>query len=176
MRKIFAAAMTFVAASFAMPVGVFAGPAKAKAPQAQGTGGLTGTAKDAASNNLSQVKVQVRPVNPAPGQGLAATGTTNAAGTFSFAGLAPGQYVVEIIDLAGNIVGTTSAVTVTAGAVTTVSITAAAAGAIAAAGAAGVGGGLLGLGTIGTVAVIGGAIAAAVVGIRAVQDDASPSR
>lgn len=174
MRKSFAVVMAFVAATFAMPAGLTAA-AKGARQDPSKTGNLTGTAKDAAQQNLSGVRVQVRPVNPAPGQGLAATGTTNAQGTFSFAGLNPGQYIVEIVDAAGNIVGTTSAVTVTAGATATVSITAAAAGAIAAAGAAGAGG-LLGLGTLGTVAVVAGAAAATIVGVQAVRDDASPSR
>lgn len=175
MRKIFAVALMFVAASFAMPAGVLAAAAKG-AEQAQATGTLRGTAKNAQSQNMSGVRVQVRPVNPAPGQGLAATGTTNASGAFSFAGLAPGQYIVEIVDMAGNIVGTSAAVSVTAGAITTVSVTAAAAAAIGAAGAAGVGGGLLGLGTIGTVAVIAGGAALVAVAVRAVTDEASPSR
>lgn len=175
MRKVFAVAMMFVAGSFTMPVGVFAAPRQCGAPGGIPCGGVQGTATDAAKQNLPQVRVQVRPVNPAPGQGLAATGTTNSAGSFSFAGLNPGNYVVEILDAAGKIVGTNT-VTVVAGSVATVSISAAAVGAIAAAGAAGVGGGLLGLGTIGTVAVVGGAVAAAVVGIKAVADNASPSR
>jgi hypothetical protein len=134
----------------------------------QETGGLQGVAQNAQKQTLPQVNVQVR---GADGQ-LAATGTTNAQGAFSFTGLNPGVYTVEILNAAGQIVGTAS-VTVTAGAVATVSITAAAAGAIGAGAGAG---GLFGLGTIGTVAVIGGAAALTVAAIVATRDDASPSR
>ena len=105
---------------------------------------------------------------------LVATGTTNTSGSFSFAGLSPGTYTIEILDAAGNIVGTSAAVVVTAGNAATVTVTAAAAGAIAAAEGGGVG--LFGLGTIGTVAVLGAAAAVTIIAIQATKDDASPSR
>lgn len=171
MRRAFAIGLMFVVAVLGMPVGVFAAPAKAPAVlQGQTTGGLQGVAKDAAEKALPRVKVQVRGPN---GQ-LAGTGTTNASGEFSIAGLNPGSYTIEIVDSAGNIVGTSAAVTVTAGATATVTVTAAAAGAIAAAAGGGVS--LLGLGTIGTVAVVGGAAAATIATVVAKQSTASPSR
>lgn len=167
MRKAFAAVLTLVAATIGMPIGL---GAAGKAAQNQGTGTLQGVAKDAAQQNLSGVRVQVR----LPSGQLAATGTTNAQGSFSFAGLSPVNYTIEILDAAGNIVGTSAPVTVTAGGTATVTVTASVAGAIA----AGAGGGLslLGLGTIGTVAVVGGAAALATVAIVATKHDASPSR
>jgi hypothetical protein len=133
--------------------------------QGKPTGGLQGVAKDTAQQNLSGVKVQVRGPN---GQ-LAATGSTNSSGSFSFAGLNPGSYTIEILDAAGNIVGTSASVTVTAGATATVTVTAAAAGAITA--AAGGGLSLFGLGTIGTVAVVGGAAAATIATVVATKDN-----
>lgn len=162
MRKAFAAVLAFVTATVGMPIGVAAGQPP--------TGGVQGVAKDAAQQNLPGVRVQVRMPN---GQ-LAATGTTNGAGSFSFAGLPPGSYTIEILDAAGNLVGTSATVTVTAGATATVTVTAAAVGAIAAAGAGGLG--LFGLGTVGTVAVIGGAAALTTVAIVATKEDASPSK
>lgn len=161
----------FVVAVLGMPVGTFAAAAKAPAVrQVQTTGGIQGVAKDAAQQNLSGVKVQVRDRN---GQ-LVAVGTTNASGEFSFAGLNPGIYTIEIVDATGNIVGTSAAITVTAGATATVTVTAAAAGAIAAAS----GGGLrpFGLGHRAMVVVIGAAGALMVAGIVASRNDASPSR
>jgi hypothetical protein len=155
-----------VAFVLALTVGLATAPLAFAQPP---TGGLQGFARNANKQTLPQVNVQVR---GADGQ-LAATGSTNAQGAFSFSGLTPGTYTVEILDAAGRIVGTSS-VTVTAGAVATVTVTAAAAGAIAAAGTGGVG--LFGLGTIGTVAVIGGAAALTVAAIVATRDDASPSR
>ena len=171
MRKSFAIGLMFVVAALGMPVGVFAAAApKPAIRQGQTTGGLQGVAKDAAQQNLSGIKVQVRGPN---GQ-LAATGTTTSSGSFSFAGLNPGSYTIEIVDAAGNIVGTSAAITVTAGATATVTVTAAAAGAIAAAAGGGVS--LFGLGAIGTVAVVGGAAAATIATVVTTQSNASPSR
>jgi hypothetical protein len=164
MRKAFALALTFVVALIGTPVGVFA----ASAPRQTGT--LTGTARDSSQKEIPSVKVQVRDRSGA----LVATGTTNGSGVFTFAGLAPGSYTIEIVSAAGNIIGTSAAVTLAAGATATVTVTAAAAGAIAAASAGGVG--LFGLGTIGTVAVIGGAATAAIVGYEASKGPSSPSR
>ncbi len=165
MRKVFVLALTFVVAAIGAPGRLFAAPAGQ-----QTSGGIQGVAKNAQLQNLSGVRVQVRGSN---GQ-LVATGTTNASGSFSFAGLDPGLYTIEILDAAGNIVGTSAAVSVTGGSVATVTVTSAAAGAIAAAEGGGVG--LFGLGTIGTVAVLGAAAAVTIIAIQATKDDASPSR
>jgi len=164
MRKVFVLALTLVVAAIGMRVGLLA------APPPQTTGGVEGVARDSLQQNLSGVRVQVRNAN---GQ-LVATGTTNSTGAFSFSGLPPGSYTVEIIDAAGNIVGTSASVGVTAGATATVTVTAAAAGAIAAAGGGGLS--LFGLGTIGTVAVVGAATAVTIIAVQATRDDASPSR
>ena len=166
MRKAFAVSLMLVVAVPGMPVGTSAAPSVFPG---QATGGIQGIAKDAAQKELPGVKVQVRGPN---GQ-IAATGTTNSSGSFSVA-LNPGTYTIEIVDAAGNIVGTSAAITVTAGATATVTVTAAAAGAIAAAAGGGVS--LLGLGTIGTVAVVGGAAALTTMAIVAKQATASPSR
>jgi hypothetical protein len=144
-----------------LTVGLAGAPA-ALAQGGQNTGGVQGIAQNAQKQAMPQVSVQVR---GADGQ-LAATGTTNAQGAFAFTGLPPGTYTVEILNAAGNIVGTAS-VTVAAGAVATVTLTAAAAGAIAGAGAGGLS--LFGLGTLGTVAVIGGAAAAPVATVVATR-------
>jgi hypothetical protein len=168
MRKVCAAFLAFLFVVLGLPLGV---PVLNAQPQLNPKmGNIRGTARDAAQRQLPQVNVQVRGAN---GQ-LVQTGTTNSVGQFSFAGLEPGNYTLEILDGAGNIVGTSASVTVTAGATATVTVTAAAAGAIAAAGAGGVS--LFGLGTVGTVAVIGGAAAATIATIAATREDASPSR
>lgn len=164
MRKLCASLLVVVFVALGLPLGV---PTLEAQPS---LGGLRGTARNARQQSLPQVKVQVR----GPDGSLVSTGTTNGAGQFSFAGLNPGNYVIEIVDAAGNIVGTSASVAVTAGATATVTVTAAAAGAIAAAGAGGVS--LFGLGTIGTVAVVGGVAAATIATVVATQGDASPSR
>jgi hypothetical protein len=137
----------------------------------QGTGSITGTAKGANGESLSNYTVRAR--NPATGQ-IAAQTTSNSAGTFSFTGLAPGNYVVEVVNTAGQVVGLSSALAVTAGGTAAVTVTATAAGAAAA--AAGGGFSLFGLGTAASIAVIGGAAAAGIVAIVAANNNASPSK
>ena len=161
MRKAFVFVLALGVTAPGMPAGL---AAAAMGVQGQTTGGMQGVAKDAVQQNLSGVRVQVRMPN---GQ-LAAAGTTNAQGSFSFAGLQPGSYTVEVLDAAGNIVGTSASVSVTAGATATVSVTAAAAGALAAGAAGGLS--LFGLGTVGTVAVVGGAAALTTVAVVATKD------
>jgi hypothetical protein len=173
MRKSLAVAMALVAMTFATPAGLLAavsGAAPGQTGQTQ-TGTLTGTAKDAAGNELPKVEVRARQLNPPPGQsGLAGTVTTDANGAFTFSNLTPADYIVEIV-VNGRVVGVTPAVTVAAGQVVNVSVSAALS---ALAGAAAGGGGLLNLGTLGTVLVVGGA--AGLIAIAATRDDASPSR
>jgi len=166
MRRVFVIALTFIVAATGMRVGLSAA-APARRPA---TGGIQVVARNAQQQNLPGARVQVRASN---GQ-LAASGTTNSAGSFSFAGLNPGTYTIEVLDAAGNIVGASTAVVVITGSTAHLTVTAAAAGAIAA--AAGGGLSLFGLGTIGTVAVVGAATAATIVGVQATRRDASPSR
>jgi len=165
MRKVFVLGLTFVFATMVMRAGLMAA-----APAQQQPGGIQVTARNAQQQVMPGVRVQVR---DSAGR-LVASGTTNSAGSFSFAGLNPGTYTIEILDAAGSIVGTSAAVAVGAGATAAVTVTAAAAGAIAA--AAGGGMSLFGLGTIATVAVIGAAGAATIVAVQATRDDASASR
>jgi hypothetical protein len=167
MRKVFVIALTFIVAATGMRVGL---SAAAPARQQSATGGIQGVARNAQQQNLPGVRVQARASN---GQ-LAASGTTNSAGSFSFAGLNPGTYTIEVLDAAGNIVGASASVVVIAGSTAHITVTAAAAGAIAA--AAGGGLSLFGLGTIATVAVVGAATAATIVGVQATRRDPSPSR
>jgi hypothetical protein len=142
---------------------------------------LAGTASSSTGQTLVNATVQLR--NLATGQ-LASTTTSNAVGNFAFAGLNPGNYAVEVVNAAGQIVGTSASITVAAGAtVTGVSVTATAAvvaggagvGAGAAAGAAAAGGGAAA--GVSTAAVVtAAATAAGVAGATAVTTNASPSR
>lgn len=154
----------------AIAFAVVVSPAPLVVAQTQ-TGGVTGTAADPSKNPLANHTVRLR--NVANGQITGST-TSAANGTFSFSGITPGNYVIEIVNSAGNIVGTSSAVTVAAGTVATVTVTATALGAGAA--AAG-GGGLAALFTGTSLVVIGAAAAVGlVIAVVATQDDASPSR
>lgn len=131
----------FPAATLAAPVGA----------QQQATGSIQGTARSAQQQTLANHTVQIR--NVQTGQ-LVASGTTDAAGQFTFAGLQPGSYVVEIVNASGAIIGTTAPIAVAAGTMAAVTVTASAAGALAAAGGAGFS--LFGLGTAASAAIIGG--------------------
>ena len=166
MRKAVAIVLISAVAVLGAPIGVRAAAADQNPPH---TGSVQGVAKNAQQQPMPSARVQLRTSNGP----LAATGTTNAAGEFSFAGLNPGTYVIEVLNEAGAIVGTAT-VGITAGAVATVSLSASALGAIGLAASGGAG--LFGLGTIGTVAVLGAAGAATIGTIVATKTDASPSR
>jgi hypothetical protein len=150
----------FVAATLAVLVG-----ANGAALAQQGTGAVNGLAQGVDKAPLRNYTVQIRNANT--GQ-IAGSTTSTQAGQFSFAGLQPGSYVVEIVDAAGQVVGLSSSVSVAAGATVTVAVSATAAGAIAAASAGGFS--LLGLGPLASVAVAGAASAAAVTAVVATRD------
>jgi hypothetical protein len=133
------------------------------------TGEINGVAQNPAGRTLPNYTVQLR--NLQTGQ-LAGVTTTNAAGSFSFAGLNPASYVVEVVNQAGAIVGTSAAIPVAAGATVSVTVSAAAAAAIAGAAAGGAAGGISTAVVITTIAA-----AAGIAGVVAVaRHNASPSR
>jgi hypothetical protein len=143
-----------------------------RAPRAQGQGAsLAGTATSNTGETLGNYTVQLR--NLGTGQ-LAGSTTSTATGTFSFAGLPAGNFAVEVVNAAGQIVGSSTSIAVAAGATITgvaVSASAAAIGAAAAGAALGAGGISTAL-VVATVAVAAGVVGAVVV----VKNNASPSR
>ncbi|MEO8680203.1 MAG: carboxypeptidase-like regulatory domain-containing protein [Vicinamibacterales bacterium] len=128
---------------------------------------------------LSNYKVQLRNVDT---KQLVGSMQSDAAGAFNFTGLPAGNFVVETIDAAGNIVATSTVIGLTAGAMiaanvgvgTSAALAGAGAGAAAAgAGAAGAAGGGLGATTL---LITGGAILAGTgLAVVAVKNNASPS-
>ena len=134
------------------------------------TGIISGTAHSASSQTMTNTTVRLR--NVQTGQ-LAGETTSNAAGQFSFPALGPGNYVVEVVNAAGQVVGTSATISLTAAAMaaTGVAVTASAAGAVASAGA----GGAFLASTWGIVAIA--AAGAGVVGVVAAEtrSNASPS-
>jgi Carboxypeptidase regulatory-like domain len=84
--------------------------------QGASTATVSGTATENTGNVLANASVQLRSMST--GQLVGST-TTNANGQFSFVGLAPDTYFVEIIGAGGRIVGTSGAVVVSAGAAVT---------------------------------------------------------
>ena len=168
-------ALALVITSRIAPVSA-AGKAMAQAA----VGALAGTASTSTGQTLAGVVVNLRDL----AGNLVGTTTTNAAGSFTFTALNPGNYIAEVATQAGQIVGSTAATTVVAGATTTVSVTASAAAAIAggaaggAAAAAGAAGGAAGAAGGAAAAVAGAAGAAGVAGLTTAQDqqDASASQ
>jgi len=167
MRKLISSALVVAMAVLGAPLSA---AAAVKSPAQQG-GTLKGTAQGADKQPLPNYTVQVR--NVANGQ-IAGTTTSTSAGSFSFGGLQAGNYVIEVVDAAGKVVGLSSSVAVAAGATVTVAVTATAAGAIAA--AAGGGAGLFGLGPLATVGILTAAGVAVVAGVVVAKNDASPSK
>jgi Carboxypeptidase regulatory-like domain len=142
------------------------------ADAAQGTARFSGIARDAQGQALPGVKVQLRNVDT--GQLVA---TTKAApdGAFEFTGLLPGNYVAELVDDSGQIIGLSPSTALAAGgAVSGLVVTASASGALAGAAAAG-GLGAFFTSTAGILLLVGiGAGVTAAIIVAA--NDASPSR
>jgi hypothetical protein len=145
--------------------------AAAQAPTSQ-AGQISGMARG--SNGQPLVNQAARLRNLDNGQ-IAANSTTNATGQFSFAGLSSGNYVVEIVDAAGSIVGTTSPISLTPAAMVATGVTATATTSTIASIVSSLGLGSFFTSTAGiiTAAAIAGGVTAGVVSTRA---SASTSR
>jgi hypothetical protein len=138
----------------------------------QGTGQISGTARNAQDQILSGVKVQLRNIDS--GQ-LVATTKSAATGAFEFTGLNPGNYVAEIVDDDGKVIGATATMALAAGGVVSgVTVAASAAGAMAGAAAAG-GMGAFFSSTAGILLLVGVGVGVTA-GVIAATGDASPSR
>jgi Carboxypeptidase regulatory-like domain len=161
---------SLIVALIAPSVPVFAAPARAGQPP----GSISGLARSASSQPLPNTVVRLRSAET--GQ-ISGSTTTGAAGQFSFAALNPGTYVVEVLDAAGQVVGTSAAIVLSPAAMIAsgLVIQASALGTAAAAGAVG-GASFLGstLGIV-TIAAIAAGVVGAVVVVRN-NDDASPAR
>ena len=168
MRKGLSLALVFAVASLGIPM---TAGAATKARAQQQPGSLNGVAQGANGQSLANYTVRVRSVST--GQ-IMGTTTSNQAGSFAFGALEPGNYVVEIVNASGEIVGTSASIAVATGATVTVGVTASAAGAIATASAGGFS--LFGLGPLATVGVLSAAGVATVAGVVAARKPASPSK
>jgi Carboxypeptidase regulatory-like domain len=137
-----------------------------QAPAATGT--INGTAKSSVGEPLPNFTVRVRSLET---NKLAGTTTTSAVGGYSFTGLSSGNYIVEIVDQKGAIVGNSGTVAVATGATVDVMVwtaTGRIAGAVAGAGSHGISTALF---------VTTAAAAAGIAGVVvAVKNNASPSR
>ena len=172
MRQLMAIALATMLSLSAIPLSA--------AGQGQPAGSIAGTAQTAPGQTVANVVVQLRDL--ATGQ-LAGTTTSSATGTFGFGGLAAGNYSIEIVNAAGQIVGASAAIPVAAGAaVSGVTVTASAAAALAAGGAAAAGaaaaagGGAAPAGISSAVIIATAAAGAGIAALVTVKPDASPSQ
>lgn len=163
MRRFLSTALVAVMTIAGAPLGVMASP--------QDSIALRGRAFTAKLQAFPDARVQIRNLNTAL---LVNSTTSNATGEFSFENLKPGDYIVELADASGNVLGMSAPFTLGAARNVTVSVVAVAPGAVAA--GTGAGFSLFGLGPVSSVAVLGAAGAAAVTAVVATRQDASPSR
>jgi hypothetical protein len=142
-----------------------AAPLLEAAGGAQPTASVAGTAQSSAGQPMANSIVQLRDLMT--GQ-LVGTTASSATGAFAFAGLPAGRYAVEVVNATGQIIGTSAALDVAAGAaISGVGVAAGAAGAAAAA---------AGLSTGAIITITAIAVGAGVAVYAGQRDDASPSR
>jgi hypothetical protein len=134
------------------------------AAAAQGTARLSGTARSSNGQPIPNDTAQLR--NVETGQ-LGGSTACDSSGGFLFTGLNPGNYVVEIVNGQGAIIGTSAVAALAAGGSVTMAVTAATAAAVA------VGGGIS-LATIVTALAAAAGVATATV--LATRPQASPSQ
>jgi hypothetical protein len=170
MKKLLASALCIALSISVAPVHLIA----AGRAIAQTNGAISGTAT-VDGKPLQNVTVRLRNVDNGT---LAGETKADANGQFSFSGLGPGNYVVETVAANGTILGTSTAIALTAAAmvVTGVSVGTSAA-VMAGAGAAAAGAGAVGAGLSTTaIALIGTGVALGTAGIIVANNDSSPSR
>src|SRR5690349_11791637 len=125
MRRFLSTVLVTVMTMAGAPLGVMAAQ--------QESIGLRGRAFTSNLHELPDARVQLRDLKT--GQLVNST-TSNATGEFSFENLKPGDYIVELADASGHVLGTSPAFTLGAAKSVSVSVVAAGAGAVTAAGGA----------------------------------------
>ena len=106
----------------------------------QQTGSVSGTAVNSSNQPLGQHTVRLRSVSSSQ---IVARAQTNAAGQYSLSGLSAGQYIVEVVDAQGAVIGTSSTVTLGPGSMAAAGVV------VTSSAAAGLAGGVVG-GTAGS--------------------------
>ena len=173
MKRVLGFAVSIVMMTASWPISA-AGPiVNRPVGVAPAPGSIVGTAIGTNGQSLSNITVQVRNLQDGT---LTGTTTSNVGGRFSFAGLNPGRYVVELASRSGPIIGSSPALEVAAGATVAVNI-AGAAGLPFGGNAAQAGGGVAGGVSKAVIitAIAAGAGVATIIAIAA-GGDASPSR
>ena len=138
--------------------------------EAQSGGTMTGVARGNHLQSLASVNVQLRNLDTGA---VVGTTMTTEAGTFTFPKLPAGNYIAEVVDTAGKVLGVGAPVFLPAGGTATTSVIALAFGPAASTAS---GFSFLGLGPVTTMTILGAAAAASVSAVVATRPDASPSR
>ena len=123
MKRLLVLAAVVVFAGLAIPALSAAGPSGPGPAPASGL--IAGSILNSANQPLGNVTVQLFDVNT--GQ-LIATSKVNAAGLFSFNGLASGSYVVSVLDAAGGVSAVSTLQNLSQGSMTSRGVTISAAG------------------------------------------------
>lgn len=141
-------------------------------PPARGSGTISGTAQDEQKQPIAGTLVRLRNADTGA---LVSTTVTTAKGEYVFTLLQSGNYIVEVVNVAGNIIGTSSTISLTAGAMTASGVVVSSTLATTLAAAGGAGGAFvtstLGIVTLATVATV-----ATIATIQAVKNNASGAR
>jgi hypothetical protein len=137
---------------------------------AQSGGTMTGVARGNHMQSLAGANVQLRNLDTGA---LTGTTTTTAAGTFTFPALPAGNYIAEVVDAAGKVLGVGAPVAVPAGGTATTSVIALAYGPTTTTSS---GFSFFGMGPVTSMTVLGAAAAASVTAVVATRPNASPSR
>ena len=160
-RFLSVAVITALAAS--VPQGVLAAGEQSSA--------VVGTAYRVNMSPIARAEVQIRDLKT--GSRVNST-FSDESGSYSFKGLRPGTYVLEIVSSVGRVLGMSAPFTIGNAPLVNVSVVAVAEGTAASGQSAGFS--LLGMGPVTSLAVVGAAGAAAVTAVVATRPDASPSR
>lgn len=145
---------------------VFAAPSAGA--QTAATGQISGIASDAAGQKMANTTVLAREMQTAQ---LVGTTTSDALGQFTFTGLNPGTFVLEVVNAAGKVIATSGAITLTPAAMAATGLTV-----TGAATAAAVGGGSFFASTAGILMLAASGVGVMGVVVATNRTDASPSR
>jgi hypothetical protein len=132
---------------------------------------VVGTAYSVNMQPISNAEVQIRDLKSGS---RVNTTLSDVSGSYSFKGLRPGTYVVEVVDKSGRVLGMSAPFVLGAAPAVTVSVVAVGQGTATL--GAGAGFSILGIGPVTSLLVVGAAGAAAVTAAVAARPNASPSR
>ena len=160
----------FLALAIVAAVGATGVPSTARTAGPETTR-LVGTAFNAGLQPLPNATVQIR--NLQTGAVVDST-ISGDKGDFTFINLAPGNYIIEVVNAAGAVQGMTAPFSIGTAPLVSMSVVSVGQGLVESAGHAGFS--LFGLGHVASLAVLGAAGAAGVAAVVATRPDASPSK